>query len=85
MTFWKGSWRGSQEDSRKKEEGCVQDPEEEKAAEFRASRVERSKVSRTSNKSSANSGPTGWDNRDMVWSGYDQKLLQTHLCHLLDV
>lgn len=53
MTFWKGSWRGSQEDSRKKEEGCVQDPEEEKAAGFRASRVERSKVSRTSNKPKA--------------------------------
>lgn len=34
---------------------------------------------------SANLGPTGWDNRDMVWSGYDQKLLQTQLCHLLDV
>lgn len=34
MVMRKGSGRGSQEDTRKKEEGCVLDPEEEKAAEF---------------------------------------------------
>lgn len=34
MALWKGSQGGSQEDIRKKGEGCVQDPEEEKAAEF---------------------------------------------------
>lgn len=37
---------GSQKDIRKKEEGCVQDPEEEKAAEFsswRGVKVKRTK------------------------------------------
>lgn len=34
MVIRKGSGRVSQEDTRKKEEGCVLDPEEEKAAEF---------------------------------------------------
>ena len=32
--FQEGKLGGSQEDIRKKGEGCVQDPEEEKAAEF---------------------------------------------------
>ena len=30
MAFWKGSQGSSREVNRKKEEGCVQDPEEEK-------------------------------------------------------
>lgn len=73
MTLWKGSWRGSQEDSRKKEEGCVQDPEEEKAAEFSSQWGGKVKSIQDSNKpkagASANLGLTGWGNGDVEWSG----------------
>ena len=46
MAFRKGSRGGSQEDIRKKEEGCVQDPEEEKAAEFSSRRGVKGKSSK---------------------------------------
>lgn len=45
MTLRKGSREGSQEDVKKKEEGCVLDPKEEKAAKFSSRRGVRSKVS----------------------------------------
>lgn len=68
MAFWKGSQRSSQEDIRKKEEGCVQDPEEEKAAEFSSQKGGKVKSIQDSNKpkagASTNLGLTGWGNGD---------------------
>lgn len=83
MAFWKGSRRGSQEDSRKKEEGCVQDPGEEKAAEFSSQKGGKVKSIQDSKKPKAGA-PTNLGLMaagDMQWRGYDQKLVRTQLCH----
>lgn len=67
MAFWKGSQGGSQNDIRKKEEGCVQDPEEEKAAEFSSWKDMKVKSIKDSNKTKAGAST---NLRVMVWGNW---------------
>lgn len=80
MAFWKGSRGGDQEDRRKKEEGCVQDPEEEKQLDLAEGSV-KVKSTQDSNKpqagAAAHLGLPGWAMGD----GVGVAVTRTWLCH----
>lgn len=85
VALWKGSQGGSQEDIRKKGEGCVQDPEEEKAAEF-STECKDPKYNKPKTRAATNPSLVGWHHGGHgIRVAVTKSWSRTWLYHLQDV